>query len=215
MSHLIEHDIECTYCRHPNTVEVWSVINVKLDPELKDLLLGGELNMAECEACHKMFYAEYFLLYHDPDAELMAFVYPLVNELQRDEMEKKTQENFATSQALADDADRLNYAPLTLFGLDALLRLVEQEDEEVLQAEIAAHLAKEKNLSVVPLRRSVARAHQMPPLLLGKTEGNGVSASSAVAALETLLSVNDRLSVYRALLDRVKADPAALADLRA
>ena len=62
MSHLIEHDIECTYCQHPNTVEVWSVINVDLDPELKDLLLGGELNMTECEACHKTFYAEHFLL---------------------------------------------------------------------------------------------------------------------------------------------------------
>ena len=44
--------------------------------------------MTECESCHKTFFAEHFLLYHDPDAELMAFVYPLVNELERASWEK-------------------------------------------------------------------------------------------------------------------------------
>jgi hypothetical protein len=203
MSHLIEHDIECTYCQHPNTVEVWSVINVDLDPELKDLLLGGELNIAECEACHKTFYAEHFLLYHDPGAELMAFVYPLVNELQRDEYEKQTQANFETSQALAGEAERLPYPAVTLFGLDSLLRLVEREDEEVLQAEIAGHLAKEHGWPTVALKRSVARRLQLPPLVLRP------------AALESLLKVNDRLSVYQELLARVKTNPALLADLPA
>src|SRR5687767_14984980 len=115
MSHLIEFDTPCTYCQHPNTVEEWSLVNVKLDPELKDLLLGGELNMGECEACGKMFYAEHFLLYHDPDAQLMAFVYPLSDEAKRSELEKKTQDDFQASQALAVDAERLDYEPLTLF----------------------------------------------------------------------------------------------------
>jgi len=41
------------------------------------------------------------------------------------------------------------------------------------------------------------------------------SVSSAVTSLESLLGVNDRLSVYRELLERVKADPSVLADLRA
>lgn len=215
MSHLIEHDVECTYCQHPNTVEVWSVINVKEDPELKDVLLGGELNMAECEACHKTFFAEHFLLYHDPEAELMAFVYPLINEVEREGWEKKTADDFKTSQDLALDEERLNYPALTLFGLDALLKLVEREDEEVLQAEIVSYLAKEKGLPTVTIKRSIARKLGVPALLLGEPAGAGIAANSSIAALERLIAINDRLNIYVELLARVKADPFALSDLRA
>jgi hypothetical protein len=195
--------------------EVWSVINVDLDPELKDVMLGGELNMAECEACRKMFYAEHFLLYHDPGAELMAFVYPLANELQKDAYEKQTRENFETSQSLADDTERLAYPALTLFGLDSLLRLVEREDEEVLQSDIVALLAKEKGWPVVTLKRSVARRLKVPPLILGQVEANGVPGPVAIAALEALMAVNDRLFIYSELLRRLQNEPGALADLRA
>ena len=158
MSHLIEHDIECPYCQHPNTVEVWSVINVNLDPELKDLLLGGELNMAECEACRKMFYAEHFLLYHDPGAELMAFVYPLTERAAARRIRETNAGKFPKRRSRwPTTRNGSPYPALTLFGLDALLRLVEREDEEVLQSEIVNLLAKEHNWPVIPLKRSVAR----------------------------------------------------------
>ena len=58
MSYLITQDFPCQHCQFPNSVEVWSVVSVREDPELKDLLLGGELNMAECQSCKKVFHAE-------------------------------------------------------------------------------------------------------------------------------------------------------------
>ena len=123
--------------------------------------------------------------------------------MQREEFEKQTQANFETSQSLADDAERLPYPALTLFGLDSLLRLVEREDEEVLQSEIVGLLAKEHGWLTAPLKRSVARRLKLPPLVLKEKD------------LESLLAVNDRLSVYRELLERVKNDPTILAELPA
>jgi hypothetical protein len=97
MSVLIEREIPCTFCQFPNAVEVWSVVNVKEDPELKDLLLGGELNMGECASCKKVYFAETFLLYHDPEAELLGFVYPYQARIDKDSFEKKTKDDLKPS----------------------------------------------------------------------------------------------------------------------
>src|SRR3954469_9291361 len=141
MSVLIEKEIPCTHCQFPNVVELWSIVNVKEDPELKDLLLGGELNIAECSSCKKNFFAETFLLYHDPDAELLAFVYPYQARTERATYEEKTKKDFEALKESAPSQASFPYAPLTFFGLDELVRLVEQEEEMGIQAEIVAALA--------------------------------------------------------------------------
>src|ERR1051326_2089305 len=109
MSYLITEEIPCTYCQFPNLVEAWSIVNVQEDPELKDLLLGGELNMSECRSCQKIFYAEHFLLYHDPSAELMAFVYPYAFRIEKERYEEKTRSDFEQSQAGAASPQSLSY----------------------------------------------------------------------------------------------------------
>jgi len=56
------------------------------------------------------------------------------------------------------------------------------------------------------LKRSVARRLKLPPVLLGRAEGFGISSTSAMAALETLLAANDCRSCHA--VDKTVVGPA-------
>lgn len=211
MSYLAEQEMACPYCKHPNEVEVWSVINVKDDPELKDLLLGGEINLAECAACKKIFFAEFFLLYHDPSSELMAFVYPREQAQERQKWEEKMKLDFVETQAALAEGSKIAYAPVALFGLDELVKVVEMDDETVIQGEIVQHIAKEQGLSVKTLGPAAARALKFPSTIPYR---NGAADHKGVAAgLEEVLKANDRLTLYADFQKRVRENPGL--DLKA
>lgn len=193
MSVLIQREAACTYCKHPNQAEVWSIINVRQDPELKDILIGGELNMAECEACRRIFHIETFLLYHDPDRELMAFVYPYEGRRNAAEWEAKTKADFDASQGTLDAAERLTYEPVSVFGLDELLHIVEREDEAEIQGEIVEALAPENAFNLIKLRPARARLAGVPRVL---PTLNGGTVDAVIAGIDRVLQVNDRLSAY-------------------
>lgn len=195
MSYLAEQDVVCTNCKHPNTAEVWSSISVQEDPELRDILLGGELNLIECAACKKVFYAEQFLLYHDSANELMAFVYPYSYRDDKEAWEGKTKLDFSQSD--------FTYPAVTLFGLDELVHLVEGEEEAEIQGEIVKHLASENNMSVKLLRPSVARRYLAPRILPLKKEASS-SREALLLALERIHELNDLLSVYTSFASYVR-----------
>lgn len=204
MSYLANEDILCTHCQFLNTVEVWSIVNVQEDPELKDLLLGGELNMAECSACKKVFYAEHFLLYHDPTSELIAFVYPYEDRVERVIYEEKTKVDFQLSQESLALADKLNYSPLTLFGLDELVKVIEMEEEVSIQSEIVSALAPSLNLNVKKIKPSVARRQNIPPVLPFLGDQGELNQQGLIRALEAIGEENNLLSVYSKFYERIK-----------
>jgi len=206
MSYLIEEENSCPYCLHPNTVEVWAAVNVKEDPELKDLLIGGEMNMSECAACHRIFYAENFVLYHDPDQELMGFVYPLSYRLEEQRWRQKTLDDFQKTQGLAEPKDRLPYLPVTFFGLDELVSLVEHETEMSIQSEILETLAQQHGLGVRRLRPFVARSQKLP-VVLPVADGPTEPKRALMEGILSLRKLNDRLSVYNEVYDRLAGHP--------
>lgn len=204
---LIEKEIPCTYCQFPNSVEIWSIVNVKEDPELKDLLLGGELNMAECTSCKKIFYAESFMLYHDPDAEMLAFVYPFGNRNERESFEEKTQQDFTALKASSPNAASFTYAPLTFFGLDELVRLIEDEDEMEIQSEIVKAIAPKLKIPVADLRPSVARQQKVPRVVPGFSSSDRFNREQLLSALQRIEDENNRLSVYTRWLQTTAENP--------
>jgi hypothetical protein len=206
MSTLLEQEIPCALCQHPNFVEVWSSINVREDSELKDIMLGGELNMAECVACKKLFYAEHFLLYHDPDQELMAFVYPFNFGLEREIWEEKTKINFEESQKIGNQPALL-YPPLSFFGLDELIQLVEKEEEYSIQGQIVEVLGQQHHFPTQKIRPSVARRQKIPSVIPYKKDSE-FNLGSIVQALKDLEQMNDRLFVYQDLLTRLQTTPS-------
>ncbi|MBV9080013.1 MAG: hypothetical protein JO102_02720 [Elusimicrobia bacterium] len=209
MSYLAEQEINCPYCKHPQTAELWSVINVREDPELKDLLLGGEVNVVDCEACHEAFFAEHFLLYHDPDNELMAFVFSTNDRENREAMTEKARADFYRGQNELPEAERLAYEPFTFFGFDELLAFVENDEEVGLQGEVVEAISQESRLPVRKLRPSVARRQNLPRVLPFVEEPGRSASESLVTGLRRLRDLNDRLTVYNETLERLSKNPAA------
>lgn len=196
MSLLNEKEIPCTFCKFPNSVDVWSVVNVKEDPELKDLLLGGELNMGECSSCKKIFYAESFLLYHDPDSELLAFVYPFEDRNDRATFEQKTRTDFETLKSGSADPTVFSYDPETFFGLDELVRLLEEEEEQAIQSDIVAAMAPALNLPIVTVAPWIARKFKIPRVVPGIQSLQSYRRDLLLSGLKSIESANPRLSVY-------------------
>ncbi len=66
----------CSACGERHEVEVWSRINVRENPELKEKVKDGSLFVWECPHCGKSNLARYQTLYHDPDNRLMVWMLP-------------------------------------------------------------------------------------------------------------------------------------------
>lgn len=79
MSQKSSFSISCPLCGHPQTVELWEAINIQDDPGLRDALIGNQINVVECEACHKQFRVDKNLVYVDPDQDIMVHLEPPVN----------------------------------------------------------------------------------------------------------------------------------------
>lgn len=71
MSRLVPMRIPCASCHHEFEAQVYSSINVSLNPELKEKLLNHELFRFTCPNCgHDNFYT-YSLLYQDTQQKCM------------------------------------------------------------------------------------------------------------------------------------------------
>lgn len=206
MSYLSEKEMECPACKFPNQVEVWSIINAAEDPELRDLLLGGELNMVECQSCKHVFHAEFFLLYHDPASELMAFVYPEAWKSAKAQWEEKTRRDFEEMQLQADDKHKVPYPPLTLFGFDELVAIVSWDEEVSVQGEIVKVLSDQNGLKLLQLSPAAARQKHLP-MLLPYVAAPMPIHEAVLKALALLQRLNDRLFVYTEAYNRLQKQP--------
>jgi Zn ribbon nucleic-acid-binding protein len=65
MSRQHQTDLECPKCNSQVTITLWSSLNVTDDPELKDALLNGEINLFQCIQCSHEAYVAIPFLYHD------------------------------------------------------------------------------------------------------------------------------------------------------
>ena len=67
--------LRCPACNRQHDVALVQSINARQNPELKQRLLAGELNMMACE-CGKRTQLAATLLYHDPDRDYFCQVCP-------------------------------------------------------------------------------------------------------------------------------------------
>ena len=61
----------CPNCQQPIVADIHQVIDVKQDPRLKDILLSGGLNLAQCQVCGFQGQIPVPLVYHDGEKELL------------------------------------------------------------------------------------------------------------------------------------------------
>ena len=197
-------EIKCP-CGEAFEAEVYQSVSAGEDPELKELILGGEFNMVECPECRNVIYAERFVLYHDRSQELLAFVYPIKMKDQKEHVAVDMKRTYDALRHALPEGESLDYIPFALFGMDELCHILTLEDEMADEAEVAAYICKELGLKPKRVEKSAARKKGIPPVLpLKSTRGN--LRENVLAGVEALLQKNDRLVHYQALLSRLQSD---------
>jgi hypothetical protein len=68
--------IQCPNCGNQYETPIRTVIDVGKEPQLRQALLSGQLNLAICPKCHQGGLLETPLVYHDPEAEFLAVYFP-------------------------------------------------------------------------------------------------------------------------------------------
>ena len=202
-------EITCP-CGEVFEVEIYQSVSVRSNPELKELILAGEFNLVRCPnpLCQKVIFAEKFLLYHDVDQELLAFVYPREMENRLSEIQESVSEQYKNLREELVGEDRLQYQPFLLFGLDRLCDLIHLEEDRADEAAIVSALCETLSISYKTLKNDYARRKNLPAIVpLGLEAPSETSFRQRVLdGLEIILETNDRLVYYKNFLAQVQAE---------
>lgn len=76
MSQTHQLDVACPKCGLSQTTSYWSSINVSLDPELRQQLFDGQINVFRCTACEAAVPISTTLMYHDMQRKFCVWYYP-------------------------------------------------------------------------------------------------------------------------------------------
>lgn len=69
--------VTCPRCQTPFAAEVFQLIDIGQAPEMKTLVLSGQLNVANCPSCGLTFPVLTPLVYHDPEHEIFMIHVPM------------------------------------------------------------------------------------------------------------------------------------------
>jgi hypothetical protein len=196
MSTFNEIDVECEECGDEFKGVIWTAVHAQQDPELKELLLGGELNILFCPKCSHTAYQDHFVLYQDPQAELIAYIYPPAQERDAEFLQKTMMANFAEAQMVYPAKDRKDYDPVLVFGLESFVEMMEREELRAEQSQIAEAVCKEKGIPYFVLRPSEARRLKMMRVIPG-VRGD---QAAVIDAIQALLKINPCLDLYQELV---------------
>jgi hypothetical protein len=199
-------EIRCP-CGEVFEAELWSAISGSEDPDLKEALLCGEINIVCCPACSEIFYAEHFIIYHDVKNEILAFVYPFSFSENAEAWIQKMKDDFANAMVDMLPEIKPDYEPIVLFGLDALVEIIRDDDEMNDESKILEYIAEEHGLMVIELIPSAARQSKLPALLPSLASKRGNLRDQVLAGLICLLEHNDRLTHYQELFKKISNDP--------
>ena len=184
-------------CGREFEAELWNAINISEDPDLKELVIAGEVNVVCCPECGTLFYAEHFLLYQDSDTEILAFVYPSEFEKDASHWHKKMITDFNKAMAALEADARIRYQPLLLFGLNALVDLIRNDEDENDEAAVLSHVCGEAGVHLLHLHPSITRAQQLVKILPYVPNPGASLRDQVLAGLEKLIAYNPHLVRYK------------------
>lgn len=122
--------LTCPNCRNPMRAQVFTLVDVGVQPELKNYLLAGQLNVAVCPNCGTPAMIAAPLLYHDPEKQLFLIHFPQQLNARPEDQERFIGE--ATSMLMrtlpADAAKGYLLAPKRFLTLNSLIDVVLEGD---------------------------------------------------------------------------------------
>lgn len=94
----MQTQVTCPNCGTPYSTEVHQLIDVGRNPQLKEMLLSGQLNVAVCPSCGAAGQLSSALVYHDPAHELFMIYVP--QELNLDQVQREEYIGQLTRQVM-------------------------------------------------------------------------------------------------------------------
>jgi hypothetical protein len=182
--------------------EFWSLIRPDTDEDLKQALLGGELNLVCCPECRKFFYHDRNIIYFDPGAELLAFVAPNADKKDFGKIKEKMQKDF---ELLKANLTSLNifYKPFYLAGLEELKAMVDYEDRVTRESEVVAAIGSQKGYKTAVLKRSSARLQGWPFYI--PVAGAHYAREAVFTAAKEVLKENPSLHMLDSFIKDISA----------
>jgi hypothetical protein len=134
--------LTCPNCRTPMRAQVFTLVDVGRQPELKNYLLAGQLNLAVCPNCGNPAMIAAPLIYHDPAKQLFLVHFPPQLNTRLEEQERFIGDaTKLIMSALPANAPRgYLLAPRRFLTLNSLLDVVLEADgisREVVEAQRA------------------------------------------------------------------------------
>jgi len=200
-------DVTCGECGKEFTGILWTAVHAGEDPVLKDILLGGELNILMCPKCSHAAYRDHFVLYQDPAAELIAYIYPPDQASDEEFLQKSMLLAFHEAQTVMEPKARKDYEPILVFGLATFVEMMRVENSRAEQSQIAEAICHEFKIPFVVLRPSKARALTSVRVLPSGTSIKTPTRADVLAGLDRLLAQNSSLDLYAGLRASIQANP--------
>lgn len=211
MSFKGEIEARCPTGCEPFNAEVWSFIRGDQSPELRERVLWRECNLILCPNCNAPFVPAAPYIYFEPEAELLAFVFPESFRDREDFWRKKMHEDFVQMRDTLKGVLGKDVEPQLFFGPEGLAQLLEDEDYRGEEREVMEMIAGELGLSVYRISPRIARELGVPAALpLAGPKGAGATREALVRGLEKLLAANDRLTGCQKALERLRDPKEAL-----
>jgi hypothetical protein len=69
-----EVEYTCPYCGQKFSITIHDSVNVKSDPDLRDVCVSGDIFRHECPHCHQAFLVQNNMLYSDPEHKFVLWV---------------------------------------------------------------------------------------------------------------------------------------------
>jgi len=121
---------QCPNCQQPIAVEVIQVVDVGKNPQLKQKLLSGSMNIIQCPHCGFQGQLPTPLVYHDPDKELLLTYNPPEGGLSMQERERKMAPLLkkVTQELPPEERKGYLFQPQTMMSMESLVKRVLKED---------------------------------------------------------------------------------------
>jgi hypothetical protein len=122
----IEHqvELECPDCQEKQMITVWSSINVQVNPEAKQELLKGQVNVLFCRTCGSHAIIATALLYHDMEEQFWVQYYPFDRAMSADLLEDFGPEGEIRTEAIGPSTGYMSRSPHIVFDMAELVRYV-------------------------------------------------------------------------------------------
>lgn len=122
MTLLKQYEVGCNYCGYSGKGDLYDSVNVKVTPELKQLVAEKKINYFVCPQCGGKNELLKNFLYTDTDKGLWVWCYPERQRGEYEEIKKKIDSVSKTMKTEFGEEDFIE--PKIVFGFDELLEII-------------------------------------------------------------------------------------------